>query len=627
VLDILFFAFPWYLPIEQPVEVRFANVFTDHAVLQRESTVPIWGSAIPDSKVKLKVSWQKRIYSATADARGRWMVKVPTMKAGGPHSMTVELGNVRQTVNDLVFGEVWVMGGQSNMEWMISWCAGGHPKLSHDEVKQRATDGNIRYFTVPKSMAPDPTMDVDAKWQKVSSETVDNCSAVGYYFATRLRKELGPEVPIGLLNCAYGGSEVEQWIPDANMRKIPAFNTPIQAYEKEVEAINTKFNDWSNQLNLTAESAPKDLGQAFDGYFSQRVTGDWGFDGLIWYRASFDVPKAMSGQLSIGFADYADAVWVNGRRAGQSLGEDNIRSYDVAAKEGKNEVVIAVLDLGGVGGLGDAVRPVFISGKRAYRLKDWRIKLDRNLKDLGLTPVSSRRWSRMYNGMIAPLAGYGIKGFAWYQGESNVGRGRQYEMALGEMIKSWRSDFGNKPFGIIQIAPYSGYGGTGVSADVREAMARLGAQKGNGLVVTTDLVDDYNDIHPRNKFDVGERLAMWALNEAYGRKEMPRGGPKFVAGKALPNGQFELGMDMPLELRGDPKSLFLIAGADQKFVPAEVRVEGNKLVVWSDAVAKPLAVRYNWTDDKPGNLFGKNGLPASNFRTDRWPVSTEKAGW
>jgi sialate O-acetylesterase len=541
--------------------------------------------------------------------------------------MTVERGKTKQTVRDLMFGEVWVMGGQSNMEWMISWCAGGHPKLSLDEVKSQATDASIRYFAVPKSMAPEPVLDVDAKWQKISPDSVDNCSAVGYYFARRLRKELGPDVPIGLINCAYGGSEVEQWIPDARMRKIPAFNAPIEAYEKGREATDAKVEEWFKSANLTAEAAPKELGQAFDGYFSQRVTGDWGFDGLIWYRAEFEVPKAMTGQLSFGFADYADVVWVNGTKIGQSVSENNIRSYEVDAKAGKNEVVFAVLDIGGVGGLGDAVRPIFIGGERGYRLRNFHLKFGKNLKELGLEPTNARRWSRMYNGMLAPLAGYGIKGFAWYQGESNVGRGRQYEMALGEMIKAWRSDFGNRPFGIIQIAPFTDYGGSGVSADVRESMARLGAQKGNGLVVTTDLVDDYKDIHPRNKFDVGERLAMWALNEAYGRSEMPRGGPTLKGGKSVGNGQFELTLDMDCEIKGDATSLFVIAGADQKFAPAEFRIEGNRVIVWADGVKNPLAVRYNWTDDKRGNLFGKNGLPASNFRTDKWPVLTENVGW
>ena len=241
--------------------------------------------------------------------------------------------------------------------------------------------------------------------------------------------------------------------------------------------------------------------------------------------------------------------------------------------------------------------------------------------------------SLLFNGMIAPVTPYALRGAIWYQGEANVMRAFQYRRSFPLLIEDWREQWkqGDFPFLFVQIAPFTGYDARpGNSAELRDAqLFTLRTVKNTGMAVTTDITDNPNDIHPPNKQEVGRRLALWAMDIAYGDKKMECSGPLYsemrVEGDAI-----RLMFDHTagkLDAHGGPLREFTIAGADTNFVPADAAIDGETVVVRAKGVAKPVAVRFGWSNAPQPNLFNKTGLPASPFRTDAWPGATDGKRW
>jgi sialate O-acetylesterase len=359
------------------------------------------------------------------------------------------------------------------------------------------------------------------------------------------------------------------------------------------------------------------------------------FDGYVWYRAKFDVDLGFAGlplHLELGEIDDEDLTFVNGVKVGETKVWNQKRVYQVPAdvlRTGTNVLAVRVLDTGGGGGLTTPGLIRLQVGDHECKLSAWKTKVSVNLKDTN--PPGAQRWpaADLYNGMIAPLLPYAIKGALWYQGESNVGRAYQYRQSFPALIKNWREDFSNAlPFYFVQIAPFTGYGGGGASAELREAQMMTLSLPRTGMVVTTDITDNYADIHPVNKWEVGRRLALLALNRTYGKRQIDSG-PLYRSHK-IEGPAIRVTFDSAgehLEIRGQDLADLMIAGEDRKFVPAKCRIDKNAIVVWADGVSKPVAVRYGFGDAPKPGLFNSAGLPSSPFRTDTWPGVTERTGW
>ena len=369
------------------------------------------------------------------------------------------------------------------------------------------------------------------------------------------------------------------------------------------------------------------------------------FDGTVWFRRVFRLPPSWAKAdltVKLGPIDDMDIVWVNGKKIGatKEYGYWNKpRVYNVPASitnVGPNVITVYVVDTGGGGGLWGKpeqmiVKPAGAKDKSAATLKGkWGYKTGIDAKDIPPQPKSSTGFNAhtptsLYNGMIAPLIPYAIKGAIWYQGESNADRAYQYRTLFPIMIKNWREDWarGDFPFYFVQIAPFLNQ-----IPEIREAQLLTYRKVSNtGIVVTTD-IGNTHDIHPKNKQDVGKRLALWALAKTYGNKDIVYSGPLYKSMK-VEGQKIQLFFDYAdggLVAKGGALTHFIIAGEDKNFVEAKAVIDGNTIVVQSDKVKNPVAVRFGWENTAEPNLFNKAQLPASPFRTDDQPGETINPG-
>jgi len=631
--------------------VKPHSLFTDHMVLQRGVAVPVWGSADAGGTVTVSIAGQAA--SAVADAKGRWIAKLKPLEAGGPHELTIA-GEKPITLKNVLVGDVWVCSGQSNMEQGIRACANPTEEIA------KANYPRIRLFMVPHHVAGEPQTSVNATWQVCSPATVaaggwGGFSGAAYYFGRHLHREL--DVPIGLIQTCWGGTIAEAWTSAEALKALPDFKPAVEqleqlvadlkkgqdSYERRVAAW-WRTNDpgsakgWATAAFDAAAWKPMTLPQHWE-----KVAELGSFDGLVWFRRQLDVPAAWAGKdllLELGPIDDRDTTFFNGTKIGATDVWTTARRYTVPGKlvkAGKNLIAVRVLDTGGGGGLygqpaqmrlsrpGGAGKPVSLAGPWSYQAAAPMGKLPPlPVKAVGGSPNVV---TVLYNGMIAPLLPYAIKGSIWYQGESNAGRAMQYRTLLPTMIKDWRSRFGvgDFPFFIVQLANFMAVQATPVQsgwAELREAqLLTAQADPKVGLAVITD-IGDARDIHPKNKQDVGKRLALSALAIAYGRK-LVSSGPEF-RGMKVEGGTARLAFDHVgggLVARGGAKLKgFAVAGDDKQFHWADAVIEGETVVVSSPNVARPAAVRYNWANNPIGDLYNKDGLPAGPFRSDVAPT-------
>lgn len=483
-------------------EVKLPALFSDNMVLQRDKPVAVWGWADDGEQVTVKFANHE---SVAQPKNGKWLLYLPKLKAGGPHTLTVRGKNEIVRTNVLV-GEVWICSGQSNMEWRMS------QSFEPAEDIRNSRNNRIRLFTVPKLKANEPVEDVKASWVACEPSEVANFSAVAYYFGRDLQRELG--VPVGLIHTSWGGSPAEVWMRDQVLAENPLYKAEIL----------DPFADQQKAFNAEVEK---------------------------WEKEKAELEK---------------------------------------------------------------------EGKKISRGRPWGV------------------WkpSELYNGMIAPLVPFAIRGAIWYQGESNAGRAYQYRTLFPDMIANWRHDFGQGdfPFLLVQLAPWDRNKKRDLAeitkeptesdwAELREAQLLSTQVLPNvGMAVITD-VGDKDDIHPAKKGPVGARLARAAKSIAYGGKGTHVGpvyeGMRVEGNKAILSfrnvGRGLVAKDG--ELKG-----FAIAGKDRKFVWATAVIEEDKVVVSSPDVDHPVAVRFGWADYPVVNLFNKDGLPASPFRTDNFPMLT-----
>ena len=612
-------------------------LFTDSMVLQRDAAVPIWGWTRPGTEVKVGMAGKSA--AAVAGADGKWLVRLGPFRAGGPHKIEVS-GPKAVTVKDVLVGDVWICSGQSNMEMGM-----GGVNHAAEEIS-RASFPGIRLFTVAKRVAMEPESVPGGQWSACSPETVGGFSAVGYFFGRHLHEQL--KVPVGLIHTSWGGTVAEAWTSAEALETMPDFRPTVEQFEQMVAEINkgkdnfdAVFTEWWKKNDPGTRDGWADPAFSAAGWKQMNLPQLWeeaglpNYDGIVWFRKEVDVPTAWAGRdaaLHLGPIDDIDTTWLNGEKVGGLEQYTEPRDYRVPEKllkTGKNLIAVRVLDTGGGGGIYgrpedmrlevQGEKPISLAGPWVYR---------ESVPMAKLPPVPHRVENNpntvtvLYNGMIAPLVPFGIKGAIWYQGESNAGRARQYRVLLETMIKDWRSRFGagDFPFFIVQLANFMGTDPEPVDsawAELREAqfLVSRDAPKA-GLAVAID-IGDAADIHPRNKQDVGRRLALAALAVAHGQG-IEYSGPVYSS-MEKEGGKIRLKfghLGGGLVVKGEKLQGFAIAGEDRRFVWADATIDGDTVVVSSPKVEKPAAVRYAWANNPVCNLYNKAGLPAVPFRTD-----------
>ena len=626
-------------------EVWLPAVIGDNMVLPRESEAALWGRARPGERVVARAEWGEGA-EAVADERGRWRVALSTPGAGGPYSITVS-GDTTVTLSNVLIGEVWLCSGQSNMEWPV--------RRADDADREIASAGfpSIRLFTAPNTPSLHPRIDGGGEWVECTPDTIGGFSAVGYFFGRTLHGEL--DVPIGLISADWGGTVVEAWMSEAALSSFPEFESSLETARilrdpnRRGEYVNKRTGAWWDRLDELGPDAPgagwTSAGYGDGHWKTMRLPATWesqgleGFDGIVRFRRLIDLPTAWDGRaafLELGPVDDRDDAWVNGVRVGgmRQAGRWNVpRRYEVPAgvlHPGSNVIAVRVLDTGGAGGINgrpgqmvltpagdDGPEPVFLAG-------EWRYLAGTPASSLPAMPTSGvgrNTPTALYNGMISPLIPFSLRGVIWYQGESNRDRPAQYGRLFPAMIEQWRGDWGRGdfPFYFVQIAPFRYRDDAGQVAELREAQLMTLDTANTGMVVTTD-IGNPTDIHPRNKQEVGRRLALWALAGTYGRAEVVPSGPIYRS-MTIEGDSIRVSFDHVgggLVGRGETLTHFQIAGRNRQFHDARAVVDGETVVVSSQDVPDPVAVRFGWEAAPEPNLFNAAALPASPFRTDDW---------
>ncbi len=634
-------------------EIRLPSIVGDNMVLQRGIKAPLWGWAEPGQEVRLSVSWDRMERRAVTDKDGKWMFEVKTPPVGGPYELTFK-GDNTITLKNVLVGEIWVCSGQSNMEMAVVSVKDAQAEIGTADYP------NIRLFTVQKKIAATPEADCTGQWSLCSPETVPGFSAVGYFFGRDLQNELN--VPVGLIHTSWGGTVAEAWTRGGALEKMPVFKARIEQLaearanpEISLKKYQDALTEWQKKIDAAGAQGSGCIKPDFDDsawkemelpiLWEQTALGN--FDGLVWFRKTIEIPESWVGKelvLELGPIDDQDTTWINGVRVGgyNEAGKWQVpRKYKVGAdviKAGKNVITVQVLDTGGGGGIygqPSQMKLTVAGTDNAISLADkWRYKVGYDLASMPPQPQAPAWMNNpnaptvLYNGMIAPIVPFGIRGAIWYQGESNAGRAYQYRELFPLMITNWRQDWGlgDFPFLFVQLANFMATKdepGDSAWAELREAQTMTLDLPHTGMATIID-IGEANDIHPKNKQDVGKRLALWALANTYGQT-IVYSGPLYKSMEIKDN-KIVLHFDClggGLVAQGDgPLKGFAIAGKDRKFVWADAKIQGDTVVVSSDKVTEPAAVRYAWADNPVCNLYNKADLPASPFRTDQWPGVT-----
>lgn len=653
-------------------DVSLPPIFSDHMVLERAESVPIWGLASPGERVK--VSLPGKTLSAVAGESGRWSVVFDLKDVvAGPFEVTVQgMNEIR--IADVVVGEVWLASGQSNMEWSLSNTIGAAAEVSSSENPM------LRQFTVAKNPSNEPTTELKGVWSKAGPETSGRFSAVGYFFGKELQKALG--VPVGIIHSSWGGTPSEAWTSgDAISRneslraRAAQLRAEFDGYPERCRAFASKMSAWLKATGRTDPATGDRLAAppaGADGWIPVTLPGTPSpSPGVVWLRKEIPVPVEDAGKplaVDLGKIVGYETVFWNGKEIGSrdfatSPSIDVPRQFTIPAdlvQAGSSVLDVRVFS---------PLKPAQFSAlPKVGRLEigdSWQVKpevefaaLDAaEAPDSGDPPASPPKAqnipSSLFNGMIHPLLPYAIRGVIWYQGEANAGRAWAYREAFPMLITDWRSQWkrDDLPFLFCQLANYMAkeqQPGESAWAELREAQTATLKLPNTGQAVLID-IGESGDIHPRNKKDAGERLARIALAGEYDRKIVSSGpvyesmkiegdkirihfhpSPSKLIARPLPttfvvksvtNETAPLVPNSPgSELEG-----FAICGADRKWTWAQAKIDGDAVVVWSPDVPAPIAVRYAWSNNPNVNLYNADGLPAGPFRTDDFPASTKDA--
>ncbi|MFO7671471.1 MAG: sialate O-acetylesterase [Bacteroidales bacterium] len=588
-------------------------------------------------------------YRTTADHAGNWEITLPPQAAGGPFDLTLK-GKNEIVLRDILFGDVWFCSGQSNMVTPMERVKEKYP----GEIANAQFPEIRNFFIATVTDLQEAQDDLPSgKWMAANPQDVLAFGAVSYFFAQEIHEQ--HKVPIGIINASVGGTPIEAWISEEGLKDFPDIEHTIQQ-NKDTTFVNEIIRK-AGASQVKREEADRGLLDEvkwFDpayipkGWKKIYIPGYWedqglrDLNGVVWYRREIDLPASMTGmpaKLFMGRIIDADHVYVNGTEIGNTTYQYPPRRYNVEPgilKPGKNTIVIRVTNTNGKGGFVPD-KPYFLSanqeeidlkGEWAYKVGDVFKPVTHSVQGFSF----QNQPTALYNAMVAPLKKQAIKGFLWYQGESNAGNPGPYHKLLPALIQDWRTQWQDDqlPFLYVQLPNYMDrtfLPAESKWAELREAQLKSLSVANTAMAVTIDL-GEWNDVHPLNKKEVGHRLALGARYLVYGEKELVWSGPIYRSHSTQGN-QMTVHFDHAgsglISLDEEPLCQFAIAGADRVFEWAEAEIVNETVVVSSKSVSHPVYLRYAWSDNPEGaNLYNKEGLPASPFQIV--PVSARFSG-
>ncbi|MDE2731562.1 MAG: 9-O-acetylesterase [Bacteroidota bacterium] len=616
--------------------LTISRLFSDGAVLQRNTPVPVWGTGDPASRITILFNDSSQ--RIRVGAEGNWTATLDPHEAGGPHTLSVSSEDDTLTVEYIWFGDVWVASGQSNMAWTVKQSADAENEINS------ADDPLLRHFKVPLSWSyqPEHTL-AGGQWQSAQPDVVGSFSAVAYSFARDLRTSL--DIPIGIVNTSWGGSRIEAWMtPEALMANDTNAEEILAARQRRADSLHRHFMETYHATDSLDAGMPdsvalwKDPELNLELWTDIPVPGTWesagltDLNGFVWYRRTFEVSEADAGAdavLHLGTIDDRDMTWINGHLVGATNGVRQVRTYDVPTgilQPGVNTVAVRVHDTGGQGGM------VTDEGGLELRTRSgsvalsgtWKLRVGQFVIDPGGGP--NQQPTLLYNKMLHPMLSFPVTGFIWYQGESNGGNpddAARYADQFKTMITTWRTLFSNEqaPFLFVSLASFRAAPdepGDSNWAILRESQAAALELDKVGQAITLD-IGEADDIHPRNKQDVGLRLALAARHLQYG-EDLVYSGPTYrdhaVDGNRIVITFNHVGSG--LASRTPALGGFAVAGSDGVYVWAEARIEDNAVIVSHPSIETPTDVRYAWADNPDtASLINQEGLPAAPFQTGR----------
>ncbi|TKC09570.1 sialate O-acetylesterase [Pedobacter frigoris] len=631
-------------------KVTLPSILTDNMVLQQKEKVNLWGKAAPNTKLTITTSWDNQKYSLQTGNEGNFEGTVNTPSYGGPYSISFDDGEVL-TLKNVLIGEVWICSGQSNMQFAMREIG----NQAEQEINA-ANFPNIRVLrlSMAASNVPmtEPKLD-GGGWAVCSPQSIRDFSAVGYFFGRDLNQKLN--VPIGLIESSWGGTISEAWTSGNTLKKFSEFQQVVKQMQSDNRTPDQILSDYTQaQKDWFTKVQSADAGfydnkavwAASDfndvNWKNIELPGFWelsvlpSFDGVVWMRKKINIGSDFSPNdvvIHLEQIDDNDIVWFNGVEVGRTEGWNTNRTYKIPAKlikNGENVITIRAFDTGGNGGVhGNAggLKLVNSSDSIIQLGGTWKYRTAVNFAELPTPQLQNgpNRPTVLYNAMINPLTKVKLKGVIWYQGESNASRADQYRTIFPALIKDWRTQFNNPDlyFLYVQLANFmqrKNAPGDSEWAELRDAQLQTLKVPNTGMALAID-IGEAGDIHPKNKLDVGKRLALAALAKAYGQASIAYSGPIYKSfvktGKEIVI-SFDH-VNEGLKTRdGSPVKGFTIAGKDQKFRNATAVIKGNQVVVSAAEISEPVALRYAWADNPDCNLVNGAGLPASPFRTDNW---------
>ena len=617
-------------------QIKLPQIIRDSMILQRDIKINVWGWASKGERVSVKFNGKS--YHTKTNDEGKWMLQLAPMKAGGPYTMEIS-GKNKIVLHDILIGDVWVCAGQSNMEHQMKL----HSVYYSKEISN-ANYSEIRQFKIPDvTNLIRPQQDLPGgSWKWADSNNVRDFSAVAYFFAKALYEKY--HVPIGIINASWGGIPIESMMSEESLQSFPNILSVVEK-NKDTAYVNETNRKAFNAMQSMPK--PEDKGITQKWYDVNYVPKEWhhiaipgywedegakNLNGVVWYRREIDVPALMINKPSkvfLGRIVDADELYINGTKVGNTTYMYPQRRYtipDGVLKPGKNLFVVRVTNNFGKGGFVPDKPYELIAGDDTIDLTGyWQYKIGALFisHDLPKTIALQNQPTATYNSMVAPLINYNIKGFVWYQGESNRSKPDEYAKLQPAMINDWRSKWheGGMPFLFVQLPGFGDYNylpSESEWAKFREAQAKSLSVSNTAMAVAID-VGEWNDIHPDKKKPVGERLALAAEKIAY-NEDIVYSGPAYqsqkIEGNKIIISFTNVGSGLTTN-DDEPPAEFAIAGDDKKFFWADAVIDGDKIIVSSDDVPNPKYVRYAWADSPVNpNLMNKEGLPAAPFRTD-----------
>ena len=607
-------------------------------VLQRDIAIPIWGWA--EAGEKVEVIFKNKHYTTVTGLDKKWKINLAQSHAGGPFTLVLK-GNNTIIIEDILIGDVWFCSGQSNMEYELYKAAERYP----NEIATSA-NSQIRHFLVKRNIDFKTSNNIESEkgWEYSNPSTVLNFSAIAYFFARKLFDKY--QVPIGLINCSYGGTPAEAWMNEIALDSFPEYKKRALLFKDKLIVDSISEFDKKYVDQWTSNVADLDLGDKEKWFQNTTSMKDWNNiiipsfwqekalpkveAGIVWFKKNIFIPEKYAGRkavLRIGNLIMKDVTYWNAVKVGTTSNKYAPRKYSIDAnlvQKGENIITVKLLSESGDAGFIKDKPYLLEIGDTLISLEgEWHYKLSVDTKPLLRNDVTrfQNEASAMYHGMLEPLVGYGIKGVIWYQGESNVSKANEYYTLFPTLINSWRKEWnlGEFPFLYVQLAninqpkeiPYESK-----LANLQNAQSKTLQLPNTGMAVVND-IGEWNDVHPMNKLTAAHRLYLTALKVAYKEKNIVYSGPTVAKTELCKDSILITFTNTGAGLIAkDSEELhyFQIADESKKFVWAKASIRENKVVVWSAKILKPQWVRYAWADNPKGaNLYNQEGLPASCF--------------